>query len=166
MRNWRTLTPRFEALVAEDPIVKRLTTCPSIGPITATAFVAALDDVHRFDGRAAHPVTSYLGLVPREYSSGETTARSVMRSAHPYVQRCWSKPPGASVDQPTFVRLRCGDGLRPSRVGVGGILRSSPWRAAWLAFCSRCGAMESIISRTAFDRIVETRPQPSRRPRH
>jgi transposase len=32
---------RFEALVAEDPIVKRLTTCPNVGPITATAFVAA-----------------------------------------------------------------------------------------------------------------------------
>lgn len=41
---------RFEALVAEDPIVKRLTTCPSVGPITATAFVAALDNVHRFAG--------------------------------------------------------------------------------------------------------------------
>src|SRR4051812_13120401 len=42
---------RFAALMDEDPVVKRLTTCPSIGPITATAFVAALDDVHRFDGR-------------------------------------------------------------------------------------------------------------------
>jgi hypothetical protein len=33
---------RVEALVAEDPIVKRLTSCSSVGPITATAFVAAL----------------------------------------------------------------------------------------------------------------------------
>ena len=48
--------------MAEDPVVKRLTTCPSIGPITATAFVAALDDVRRFDGRrGAAQVTSYLG---------------------------------------------------------------------------------------------------------
>jgi transposase len=62
---------RFEALVAEDPIVKRLTTWPSVGPITATAFVAALDNVHRFAGRpGAAQVTSDLGLVPREYSSG------------------------------------------------------------------------------------------------
>ena len=36
---------QFEALIADDPVVKRLTTCPSIGAITATAFVAALDDV-------------------------------------------------------------------------------------------------------------------------
>jgi transposase len=79
---------RFAALVAEDPVVKRLTTCPSIGPITATAFVAALDNVHRFDGRrGAAQVTSYLGLVPREYSSGEQQQRGrVMRSAHPYVR--------------------------------------------------------------------------------
>ena len=37
--------------------------------MTATAFVATLDDVHRF--RDAGQVTSFLGLVPREYSSGE-----------------------------------------------------------------------------------------------
>jgi transposase len=79
---------RFAALMGEDPVVKRLTTCPSIGPITATAFVAALDDVHRFDSRrGAGQVASYLGLVPREYSSGEQQQRGrVMRSAHPYVQ--------------------------------------------------------------------------------
>jgi transposase len=77
-----------EALIADDPVVKRLTTCPSIGAITAAAFVAALDDVGRFAGRrGAAQVTSYLGLVPREYSSGEQQQRGrVMRSAHPYVQ--------------------------------------------------------------------------------
>jgi transposase len=67
---------RFAALVAEDPIVKRLTTCPSVGPITATAFVAALDHVHRFAGRrGAARATSCLGLVPREYSAGEQQQR-------------------------------------------------------------------------------------------
>jgi transposase len=78
----------FAALVVDDPVVQRLTTCPSVGPITAAAFVAALDDVHRFAGRrGATQVTSYLGLVPREYSSGEQQQRGrVMRSAHPYVQ--------------------------------------------------------------------------------
>jgi transposase len=76
---------RFATLVAEDPVVKRLITLPSVGPITATAFVAALDDVGRFDGAAQ--VTSYLGLVPREYSSGERQHRGhILRSAHPHVQ--------------------------------------------------------------------------------
>jgi transposase len=76
---------QFEALVAADPMVKRLTTLPAIGPITATAFVAALDTVSRFD-RAAQ-VTSYLGLVPHEYSSGEKQRRGrIVRSAHPHLQ--------------------------------------------------------------------------------
>jgi len=46
-----------------------LTTLPGIGPITASAFVAALDVVSRF--ARAGQVTSYLGLVPQEYSAGE-----------------------------------------------------------------------------------------------
>jgi transposase len=76
---------RFARLAAQDPVVARLTTVPGVGIITATAYVAALDDAARF-GRAAQ-VASYLGLVPREYSSGEQQRRGrVLRSAHPYVQ--------------------------------------------------------------------------------
>jgi transposase len=76
---------QFARIAAQDPVVARLTTVPGIGPITATAYVAALDDAARF-GRAAQ-VASYLGLVPREYSSGEQQRRGrVLRSAHPYVQ--------------------------------------------------------------------------------
>ena len=41
---------RFAAMGTNDVVVKRLTTLPSIGPITATAFVAALDDLSRFTG--------------------------------------------------------------------------------------------------------------------
>jgi transposase len=76
---------RIEAIGAADPDVVRLTTFPTIGPLTATAFVAALDDVHRF--RRAGQVTSYLGLVPREYSSGERSRRGhLLRSAQPRAQ--------------------------------------------------------------------------------
>ena len=80
-----TADETFATHVVEDRIVSRLTTLPGIGPITASAYVAALDDAARFGGAAQ--VTSYLGLVPREYSSGEQHRRGhVMRSAHPYVQ--------------------------------------------------------------------------------
>jgi transposase len=76
---------QFEALVESDPMVKRLTTLPGIGPITASAFVAALDVVSRFE--RAGQVTSYLGLVPQEYSSGEKQRRGrIVRSAHPHLQ--------------------------------------------------------------------------------
>jgi transposase len=80
-----TADDRCARIAAQNPVVARLTSVPGIGPITATAYVAALDDAARF-GRAAQ-VACYLGLVPREYSSGEQQRRGrVMRSAHPYVQ--------------------------------------------------------------------------------
>lgn len=43
---------------------------PGVGPITAMAFVLTMGDVSRFP--RGRQVASYLGLIPREYSSGET----------------------------------------------------------------------------------------------
>lgn len=75
---------RFKVLVGTDATVRRLTTLPGIDPITASAFVAALDPASRF--QRAGEVTSYLGLVPQEHSSGEKQSRGrILRSAHPYV---------------------------------------------------------------------------------
>ena len=57
----------------EDPVIARLTTIPGVGPATAAAYVATIDDPHRFaDGEK---VASYLGLVPSVYESGETSYR-------------------------------------------------------------------------------------------
>src|SRR6266851_967908 len=47
-----TADDRLARIAAQHRIVARLTTVPGIGPITATAYVAALDDAARF-GRAA-----------------------------------------------------------------------------------------------------------------
>ena len=64
-----TADAQLATLATTDPVVTRLMTAPGIGPVTAITFVAVLDDVTRF--RDAGQVTSFLGLVPREYSSGE-----------------------------------------------------------------------------------------------
>ncbi len=64
---------RLAAVAAADPVVARLRTAPGIGPVTAVAFVATLDAVTRF--ASAHHVEAYLGLTPREYSSGEQQHR-------------------------------------------------------------------------------------------
>jgi transposase len=60
---------RIAAVAAGDPIVARLTTAPGVGPVTASAFVATIDDITRF--RSAHDLEAYLGVAPRERSSGE-----------------------------------------------------------------------------------------------
>lgn len=60
---------RIAALTKDDADVARLATAPSVGPITAAAIVAIVDDVSRF--RSAHQFEAFLGLVPGERSSGE-----------------------------------------------------------------------------------------------
>jgi transposase len=59
----------FVALLRDDPIVTRLATAPGVGAVTAVAVVATIDDITRFG--SAHEFEAYLGLVPREQSSGE-----------------------------------------------------------------------------------------------
>ncbi len=45
-----------------------LMTQPGVGPVTSMAYVLTMGDVQRF--RRGKQVASYLGLIPREYSSG------------------------------------------------------------------------------------------------
>jgi transposase len=72
---------RIEAVTATDARVRRLRTVPNVGPVTAAAFVAAIDDASRF--RRGHQAEAYLGLVPRELSSGETQRRGRITKAGP-----------------------------------------------------------------------------------
>jgi transposase len=60
---------RIAAIEQADPIVALLATAPSVGPLTASAVVATIDDVTRF--ASAHQFEAFLGLVPGERSSGE-----------------------------------------------------------------------------------------------
>jgi transposase len=60
---------RIAVVAQEDPLATRLTTAPGVGPVTASAFVATIDDLTRF--RSAHALEAYLGVVPSERSSGE-----------------------------------------------------------------------------------------------
>jgi transposase len=63
------LTERqLEALAEQTPVVARLRSVPGIGLLTATALVAFVGDVLRFP--SGRHFASYLGLTPREYSSG------------------------------------------------------------------------------------------------
>ena len=59
--------------LAKDETHQHLITVPGVGPVTAVAFIATLDDPKRFHG--PKQVRAYLGLVPRERSSGEKALR-------------------------------------------------------------------------------------------
>jgi transposase len=71
----------IEHVAAQDVRVQRLRSVPSIGPVTAAAFVATLDEAQRF--RHAHQVEAYLGLVPCEFSSGESQRRGPITKVGP-----------------------------------------------------------------------------------
>jgi transposase len=57
-----------EEVCQRDKMALLLRTHPGVGPITALAFVVTMGDVTRF--RRGKQVASYLGLIPREHSSG------------------------------------------------------------------------------------------------
>jgi transposase len=59
---------QLRALAAQLPVVQNLLSIPGIGLITATALVAFVGDVRRFP--TSRRFASYLGLTPREHSSG------------------------------------------------------------------------------------------------
>src|SRR5438094_1148478 len=65
------IEPLDQAVKAEaqrDKMALLLQTQPGVGPITALAYVLTLGDVSRFP--RGKQVASYLGLIPREHSSG------------------------------------------------------------------------------------------------
>jgi transposase len=51
-----------------DADSRRLETIPGIGPITASALVASIADIHAF--KNARQLAAWLGLVPRQHSTG------------------------------------------------------------------------------------------------
>ncbi len=57
-------------LAAQMPGATQLMTVPGIGVLTATALVAFVGDPHRF--RSGRRFAAYLGLTPREHSSGHS----------------------------------------------------------------------------------------------
>jgi transposase len=59
---------QLRALAKQTPVAERLQSIPGIGLLTATALVALVGDVQRFP--TSRHFASYLGLTPREYSSG------------------------------------------------------------------------------------------------
>jgi transposase len=67
-RRMRSVEHQLRALARQTPIVHKLRTIPGVGVLTATALVAFVGEIGRFP--SARHFASYLGLTPRERSSG------------------------------------------------------------------------------------------------
>jgi transposase len=108
----------LERVAKKEPIYQELQKVEGIGPITATAIVATIGDPNTF--KNGREVSAWLGLVPRQYSSGNTIRlgriskrgdkyirKLLIHGARSCVTRCISKTDGRSLwlaDK----RRRCG----------------------------------------------------------
>ena len=114
----RLLDTAVEEAAAQNEKARLLMTQPGVGPITSMAFVLTLGDVSRFP--RGKQVASYLGLIPREYSSGgkqrlgsiskqgnrfmrmllveaaQSAVRNDPQFRSEYLHRCHSKPKGVA----------------------------------------------------------------------
>jgi len=64
----KTAEKQLGALAIQTPVVDLLRSIPGIGPLTSTALVGFVGEITRFP--SGRHFASYLGLTPREYSSG------------------------------------------------------------------------------------------------
>jgi transposase len=80
------VTREIEALVSRDEVARRLMTIPGIGPLGSSALIAAVGQGRQF--KKARDLSAWLGLVPRQYSTGgKTTLLGISKRGNGYVRR-------------------------------------------------------------------------------
>ena len=85
---------KLDELGAANHSVRLPRTIGGVGPRLAGAVVTMFDDPHRF--RTAGQVSSYIGMVPKQFDSGETQrARRITRHGNQWCGLCWWKWLGA-----------------------------------------------------------------------
>lgn len=82
----KELDKEVKALAKEDKEVQLLQTIDGVGPLTALAFKAEIDDPRRFED--SRDVAAYIGLTPNQYSSGETQRQGGISKKGPKRMRC------------------------------------------------------------------------------
>jgi len=131
----RTLYKELHKHARANEITRLLQTIPGVGPATAAAFVATIDDPNRFpDGEK---VAAYLGLTPRVYQSGETEYRGritktgdklmrwlLVEAAHILLSRS-----GTTCELKAWgLRLQEAKGVGKARVAVARRLAGIMWK--------------------------------------
>ncbi len=134
----------IEAIAAQDDRARRLMTVPGIGPLAATAIVAAAGDGRQF--RRARDMAAWLGLVPREHSTGgKTTLLGISKRGNRYLRRLLVHGARSCVTHMDRSRDRLGawlDGLERRMHGnkVTVALAAKVARIAWVIL-TRPGAL-------------------------
>jgi transposase len=70
LREFNIFEKRVRRMARSDASAKLLMSTPSVGPIVALTYAAAIDDPARF--RLSKQAGAHFGLTPKKYQSGET----------------------------------------------------------------------------------------------
>ena len=77
---------RLLSLCRTNEACRRLSKLPGVGPVIATALVAAVDDGRHF--RSGRELAAWIGLVPRQYTTGgKPRLGGIGRRANHYLRR-------------------------------------------------------------------------------
>jgi transposase len=77
---------KLKTMATTHPECQRLLTIPGIGPITATALIAAVSDVEVFSN--GRHFSAWLGLVPKQHSTGgQTRLLGISKRGDSYLRR-------------------------------------------------------------------------------
>ena len=72
-------------LTRQNPAAQRVQALPGVGPLTASALVVSVGTAHEFDN--GRQFAAWLGLVPRQYSTGgKTRLGHITRRGDPYLR--------------------------------------------------------------------------------
>ena len=113
---------RLDLIAKQHPQVQRLLTIPGVGRKTAEILVATIDEPHRF--KSARKLSSYLGLVPKQYQSGQMdrngriTKRGNSLTRTILVECAWVSTRYNAWSKKTYERIRGGQSTRKKKAGV------------------------------------------------
>ena len=97
-------------------------TSPGVGRKTAEALLAAIDDPHRF--KSARQLSSYLGMTPKQYQSGQTDRSGRISKREPRMLRslllecAWGSTRYNAWSKQTFARIHGGSRTRRKKAGI------------------------------------------------
>ena len=118
----KAVEDKLETFAKSNPQVQRVMTIPGVGRKTAEVLVAAIDDPHRF--KNARHLSSYLGMTPKQYQSGETDRSGRISKRGPRLLRsmllecAWASIRYNQWSKLTFTRIHGGSQTRRKKAGI------------------------------------------------
>lgn len=129
----------IQALARADDTACRLMTIPGIGPVTASALAASIQDISAFSG--PREFAAFLGLTPRQSSSGgkERLGR-VSKMGNRYLRKLLVVGAHAVL----FHRKRCSDALR---TWIDRLMESKPFNLVAVATANKLARIAFALMR-------------------